>query len=57
MPHKTRKHCKSQRKYCNTKSKKITHLKCIMKTCRATKYKSVYGGSANSIRSNTQLFK
>ena len=34
-------------------AKKGTQLKCRMKTCRANKYKSVYGSSAGgSIRAN-----
>lgn len=56
----TRKHCKSKRKICldrrHIDAKKATKIKCRMKTCRANKYKSVYGSSGGNIRSNVALF-
>lgn len=63
MPSKTRKCCKMS-KHCrkhnlNTKhidAKKGTKLKCRMKTCRAQKYKSVYGSTGGNIRSNLGMF-
>ncbi len=47
MPRKTRK---------NKKHNNKKYHKYHMKTCRANKYKSVYGGNIDSIRSNRQLF-
>ena len=63
MPNKTRKHYK-KRGHCKTHyldekhiyAKKGTELKCRMKTCRANKYKSVYGSNGGSIRSNIALY-
>lgn len=50
MPKKTQKN-HSKKKHMD--AKKGTLLKCRMKTCRANKYKSVYGSSAGgSIRAN-----
>ena len=52
MPQKTRKSRKNKTsKKCNSKYNKYH-----MRTCRANKYKSVYGGNADSIRSNRPLF-
>lgn len=49
---------KTRKNYKNTSkcAKKGTQLKSIMKTCRAQKYKAIYGSNGGSIRSNTQLF-
>ena len=51
MPKKSRKTRKMTK--CN---KTINYDKYHMKTCRAHKYKSVYGGNLESIRSNRPLF-
>lgn len=48
---KTRKSRKTRKQ--NNQSK---YVKYHMKTCRAHKYKSVYGGNGDGIRSNRQLF-
>ena len=57
---KTRKNCKKKHRDClatqNKDAKKGTQIKCMMKTCRAKKYKSIYGSSGGSIRSTRQLF-
>ncbi len=63
MPNKTRKHYK-KKGHCKPSNldakhiyaKKGTELKSRMKTCRATKYKSVYGSTGGSIRSNIALY-
>lgn len=50
MPHK-----KTQKNHFKKKdiyAKNGTQLKCRMKTCRANKYKSVYGSTGGSIRAN-----
>jgi hypothetical protein len=53
MSKKTRKNSK---KY-TTNAKKGTQLKCILKTCRAKKYQSVYGSTTGGrTRSNRPLF-
>ena len=49
MPRKTRKHFRKH-------AKKGTHLSCKMKSCKAHKYKSVYGSNGGSIRSNISAF-
>jgi hypothetical protein len=56
MPNKTRKHYKLKNKTCNKNAKNATTLKCLMKTCRAKMYRSVYGSTGGSTRSNKQLF-
>ena len=55
---KTRKMRKTQNNItkCNKNAMKGLQLKCRMKTCRASKYKSVYGSTGGSIRSNRRLF-
>ena len=56
---KTRKHYKKHiySLLPSTNAKKGTHIKCRLKSCRARKYKSVYGGSsASTIRSTEPLF-
>ena len=40
----------------NTDAKNGTQLKCMMKTCRAKQYKSIFGSVGGSTRSNRQLF-
>ena len=58
MPKKTQKHYK-KRGHCKNRyldAKRGTQLKCRMKTCRANKYKSVYGSNGGSIRSNLNVF-
>ncbi len=46
MPRKTRK-----------RNKRNNYLKCKMKSCRAKKYKSIYGGASfGSIRSPSSLY-
>ena len=58
MPKKTQKHYK-KRGHCKNRyldAKRGTQLKCRMKTCRANKYKSVYGSNGGSIRSNIALY-
>jgi hypothetical protein len=52
MANKTRKNYKNRAKC----SKKGKQLKYIMKTCRAQKYKAIYGSNGGSIRSNAQLY-
>lgn len=62
MPNKTRKRFKQ--KSCKKNHLEIKHidakkgatLKCRMKTCRAHKYKSVYGSTGGNIRSNLGIF-
>lgn len=60
MPNKTRKHRKPNYNYNLEKksayAKKGTKLKCLMKSCKAYKYKSVYGSSGGSIRENVSLY-
>lgn len=60
MPHKTRKHRKSINNHSleqkHIYAKKGTQLKCLMKSCKAHKYKSVYGSSGGSIRENASLY-
>jgi hypothetical protein len=58
MTRKTRKHHTSLHnlKKQHTYAKNGTKIKCLMKTCRANKYKAVYGSSGGSIRSNISLF-
>jgi hypothetical protein len=53
MTGKTRKIRKTRKNYKinNTNAKKGTQLKCLMKTCKAKKYSSVYGSTGGSIRS------
>jgi len=60
---KTRKHCKKNNMNCLEKqhrnvknAKKATQIKCLMKTCRAKKYQSVYGSVGGSVRSNRTFF-
>jgi hypothetical protein len=58
---KTRKNYKKNHRDClatqNKDAKKGTQKRCMMKTCRAKKYQSIYGSSGGgSIRSNRQLF-
>jgi hypothetical protein len=58
---KTRKHCKKTNANFLAKqhinAKKATQIKCLMKTCRAKKYQSVYGSSiGGSVRSNRNYF-
>ena len=57
---KTRKHCKKQNMNClekpNRNAKKATQVRCLMKTCRAKKYQSVYGSVGGSVRSNRTFF-
>jgi hypothetical protein len=53
MPNKTRKN-KHHKNVKNTK--KIFDPMCLLKTCRASQYKSIYGSSGGSIRSNIALF-
>lgn len=57
---KTRKHCKKQNMNClekqNRNAKKATQVRCLMKTCRAKKYQSVYGSVGGSVRSNRTYF-
>lgn len=56
---KTRKNTSSSRSSNSSKNnnaKKATQIKCLMKTCRAKKYMSVYGSTGGTIRSNTALF-
>lgn len=58
MPKKTQKHYKKSG-HCKKRfldAKRGTELKCLMKTCRANKYKSVYGSTGGSIRSNLNAF-
>ena len=51
MSYKTRKtHHKGFLEKQNKNAKKGTQLKCRMKTCRAKKYQSVYGGTARTTR-------
>jgi hypothetical protein len=54
MPNKTRKHRKTRSKHLD--AKKGAHINCLMKTCRAKKYKAIYGSSGGNIRSNRALF-
>lgn len=57
MNKKTRKHCDKNKRNCFKNAKKGTQLKCRLKTCRANKYKAVYGAvTGGSARSNRQLF-
>ena len=57
MPNKTRKHFKKHSLETTHKyAKNGTNLKCRMKTCRAHKYKAVYGSTGGSIRSNVALY-
>ena len=56
MARKTRKNCKKNHRDCNKDAKKGTQMKCMMKTCRAKKYKGIYGSTGGSIRSNRQIF-
>ena len=65
MRQKTRKHCKKNKRNCLTiqytdatkGTKKGTIIKCSLKTCRAKKYQSIYGGaSGGAIRSRVPLF-
>ena len=37
-------------------AKNATQVKCLIKTCRANKYKSVYGSTGGNIRANRALF-
>ena len=57
---KTRKHRKTPNMNClekqNINAKKGTQIKCLMKTCRAKKYQSVYGSVGGSVRSNRNYF-
>lgn len=57
---KTRKHCKKNNAKClekqNRNAKKATQVRCLMKTCRAKKYQSVYGSVGGSVRSNRPYF-
>lgn len=48
MPRKTRKY--------KNHAKNGTKLSCKMKSCKAYKYKSVYGSTGGSIRSNNIIF-
>ena len=59
MQKKTRKHRKTRSKpkpSKHTDAKKGAHINCLMKTCRAKKYKAIYGSSGGNIRSNRALF-
>jgi hypothetical protein len=60
MPNKTRKYRKpiynNSLEEKNMYAKNGTQLKCLMKSCKAQKYKSVYGSTGGSIRSELQLF-
>ena len=57
MPNKTRKHYRKNNLETKHKyAKNGTNLKCRMKTCRANKYKAVYGSTGGSIRSNIGIF-
>lgn len=56
MSRKTRKYSKNQHKDCNKNAKKATQQKCLMKTCRAKKYQSVYGSIGGSSRITRNLF-
>ena len=57
---KTRKHRKTPNmnylEKQNINAKKGTQIKCLMKTCRAKKYQSVYGSVGGSVRSNRNYF-
>ena len=54
---KTRKVCKKGHRDCNKDAKKGISMKGRLKTCRAKKYKSVYGSESKGIiRSLRQLF-
>lgn len=57
MVKQTRKHCKKNKRDCDKDAKKGTLLKCRLKTCRAKKYRSIYGSATGgSTRANRQLF-
>lgn len=52
MANNTRKNYKNSAK-CSKKGKKLEYS---MKTCRAQKYRAIYGSNGGTIRSNAQLF-
>ena len=56
MASKTRKHSKRNHRCLNKDAKKGTQLKALMKTCRANKYKSIYGSTGGNIRSNISMY-
>ena len=56
MANKTRKHRKVNLDKKHLYAKKGTQLKCLMKSCKVHKYKSVYGSTGGTIRSNVVLF-
>lgn len=60
MPDKTRKNRKPKYNHSleqkNDYAKKGTQLKCLMKSCKVQKYKSVYGSTGGSIRENASLY-
>ncbi len=54
---KKHKYNRTNTRKCISNAKKGTQLRCVLKTCRANKYKSVYGAvSGGRARENRQLF-